>query len=200
MSFNILLSVLLGIGFGYFILPSGFLEYTGTIIDIGLCVLLFFVGMDLGRQKDFFQNIKELGYKMIFVPFGVIIGGVLGGIIGGMVLHIPLGEAAAVSSGLGWYTLSSIMLADYSNELSVLAFLVNVLREVIALIAIPFVAKHIGFIESVSMCGATAMDTSLPVLSKFTDSNTTVISFVTGVISTISVPVILPIILNILGG
>lgn len=197
LSFNILLSVLLGIGFGYFILPSEFLEYTGAVIDIGLCVLLLFVGIDLGRQKDLFQNIRYLGYKMIFVPIGVIIGGVMGGIIGGLIIGIPLNEAAAVSSGLGWYTLSSMILADYSNELSVLAFLANVLRELIALIAIPFVAKHIGFLESVSMCGATAMDTSLPVISKFTDTNTTIISFITGIVSTISVPIILPIILNI---
>jgi len=197
LSFNILLSVFLGIFFGYFVLPSEFLEYTGTIIDVGLCVLLFFVGIDLGKQKNLFQNIKDLGYKMIFVPIGVIIGGVVGGIIGGLILGIPLNEAAAVSSGLGWYTLSSMMLTEYSNELSVLAFLSNVLREMIALITIPFVAKHIGFLESVSMCGATAMDTSLPVISKFTDTDTTIIAFITGIISTISVPVILPIILNI---
>lgn len=197
MSLKILLSVAVGIGFGYFVLPSGFLEYTGTIIDIGLCVLLFFVGIDLGRQKDILQSVKEIGYKVIFVPTSVIIGGVIGGILGGVVLGIPLNEAGAVGAGLGWYTLSSMMLADYSTELSTLAFLTNVIREIIALIIIPFVAKYIGYLECVSICGATAMDTSLPVISKSTDSNTTIIAFITGVISTISVPIVLPIILNI---
>lgn len=187
----------MGIGFGYFILPSNFLDYTGIIIDIGLCMLLFFVGIDLGRQKDIFQNIRKTGYRVIFVPIGVIIGGIVGGIIGGGILGIPLNEAGAVGSGLGWYTLSAIMLADYSTELSTLAFLCNVIREVLSLIIIPFVAKYIGYLESVSICGATAMDTALPVISKSTDSETTVISFITGIISTISVPIILPIILSL---
>lgn len=197
MSLKILLSVAMGIGFGYFILPSSFLEYTGIIIDIGLCMLLFFVGIDLGRQKDILQNIKKIGYKVIFVPIGVIIGGVVGGMIGGGILGIPLNEAGAVGSGLGWYTLSAMMLADYSTELSTLAFICNVIREVIALIILPFVAKNIGYLESVSICGATAMDTALPLISKSTDSNTTVISFITGVIASLSVPIVLPIILNI---
>lgn len=196
MSLKTLLSISLGIGFGYFILPSSYLEYTGIIIDIGLCVLLFFVGIELGRRKDIILRIKKIGYKVLFIPIGVIIGGIVGGAIGGLILGIPLNESGAVGSGLGWYTLSSMMLADYSTELSTLAFLSNVVREVIALIMIPFVAKHIGFLEAVSICGATAMDTSLPIISKSTDSNTTIIAFISGVISTISVPILLPIVLN----
>lgn len=196
MSLRILLSISLGIGFGYFLLPTSFLEYTGNIIDIGLCILLFFVGIELGRQKDIILNIKDIGYKVLFVPAGVIIGGIVGGIIGGLILGIPLNDAGAVGSGLGWYTLSSMMLADYSTELSTLAFLSNVVREVIALVMIPFVAKHIGFLEAVSICGATAMDTSLPIIAKSTDSNTTIIAFISGMVSTISVPILLPIVLN----
>lgn len=197
MSLKILLSVALGIGFGYFLLPTSFLDHTGLIIDIGLCMLLFFVGMDLGKQKDILKNIKEIGYKVIFIPIGVIIGGVVGGMIGGGILGIPLNEAGAVGSGLGWYTLSAMMLSDYSTELSTLAFLCNVIREVLALVILPFVAKYIGYLESVSICGATAMDTALPIISKSTDSNTTIISFITGVIASVSVPIVLPIILSL---
>lgn len=196
MSIKILLSVLAGIATGYYIFPSNFLQYTDIIIDIGLCVLLFFVGIDIGRQKDVFSNIKTMGLKMLLVPFGIIVGGLLGGIISGVVLKMPINEAGAIGSGLGWYTLSSMMLANYSTELSALAFISNVIREVIALILVPFVAKYIGYLESVSICGATAMDTALPVISRATDSNTTIIAFISGVISTISVPLLLPIILK----
>ncbi|CCQ97581.1 conserved membrane hypothetical protein [[Clostridium] ultunense Esp] len=196
MSLKILLSIFAGIGLGYFFLPSNFLQYTDIVIDIGLCLLLFFVGIDIGRQKDIFSNIKTMGFKILLVPFGIIVGGILGGIFGGIVLSMPLSEAGAIGSGLGWYTLSSMMVVGYSTELSALAFLSNVIREVIALILVPFVAKHIGYIESISICGATAMDTALPVISKFTDSQTTIIAFISGLISTISVPIILPIILR----
>lgn len=196
MSLKILLSIFAGIGLGYFFLPSNFLQYTDIVIDIGLCLLLFFVGIDIGRQKDIFSNIKTMGFKILLVPFGIIVGGILGGIFGGIVLSMPLSEAGAIGSGLGWYTLSSMMVVGYSTELSALAFLSNVIREVIALILVPFVAKHIGYIESISICGATAMDTALPVISKSTDSQTTIIAFISGLISTISVPIILPIILR----
>ncbi|MCF6465656.1 lysine exporter LysO family protein [Clostridium sp. Cult2] len=197
MSLKILLSVLMGMGTGYYLLPSNFLQYTDIIIDIGLCILLFFVGIDIGKQKDVFSNIKTMGFKILLVPFGIILGGILGGALSGIILNMPLKEAAAVGSGLGWYTLSSMMLTNYSTELSTLAFLSNVIREVIALILVPFVAKYIGYLESVSICGATAMDTALPVISKATDSQTTIIAFISGIISTISVPVLLPIILKL---
>ena len=88
-----------------------------------------------------------------------------------------------------------MMIASYSTELSALAFLTNVVREVIALILVPIVAKYIGYLESVSICGATAMDTALPVISKATDSQTTIIAFISGIISTVSVPILLSIIL-----
>jgi len=195
LSLKILLSVVLGVGTGYFLLPSNFFQYTDIIIDIGLCILLFFVGIDIGKQKNVLKEIEKMGFKILFIPFGIIVGGIGGGVIGGIILKMPIQEAAAVGSGLGWYSLSSMMIASYSTELSAVAFLTNVVREVIALILVPIVAKYIGYIESVSICGATAMDTALPVISKATDSQTTIIAFISGIISTVSVPILLSIIL-----
>ena len=198
MSLKIFLSVILGTVIGYLFLPESIGSSIGIIIDIGLMVLLFFVGMDIGKQKDVFEKVKKMGFKILLVPFGVIVGSVVGGMVAGIVLRMPLNEAGAVGAGLGWYTLSStILLAENYVELSALAFLANVFREILALITIPLIAKYIGNLESVSAAGATAMDTSLPVISKSTDPQTTIIAFVTGVICTTSVPLILPIILKL---
>lgn len=197
MSLKILLSVILGIGTGYLFLPSSLFQYTDIIIDIGLCLLLFFVGIDIGKQKNIVSNIKEIGIRILLIPLAIIIGSIVGSIVSGIILKIPLNEAGAVGAGLGWYTLSSMMLANYSTELSALAFISNVIREIIALIIIPIVAKHMGPLESIATCGAPAMDTALPVISKATDSETTIIAFISGVICTMSVPVILPIILKL---
>lgn len=197
MSLKIFLAVLLGTGAGYFFLPDTFSSSIGVIIDIGLMLLLFFVGMDIGKQKDVFGKIKKMGLRILLVPFAVIIGSVVGSMIAGMLLKMPLNESGAIGAGLGWYTLSSTMLlADGYIELSALAFLSNVFREVIGLITIPLIAKYIGKLESVSAAGATAMDTSLPVISSSTDPHTTIIAFITGVICTTTVPIILPIILK----
>ena len=198
MSLKIFVAVFLGVGTGYFFLPAEFSDYIGTIIDIGLMVLLFFVGIDLGKQKDILDKIKKLGLKALLVPLGVIIGSVVGSMVVGIFLNMKINEAGAIGAGLGWYSLSStILLSDGYVELSALAFLSNVFREIIALIFIPLIAKYIGKLESVSTAGATAMDTSLPVISKSTDPQTTLIAFITGVTCTIAVPIVLPIILKI---
>lgn len=198
MSLKIFIAVILGTGVGYFFLPQNLSSSIGMVIDIGLMVLLFFVGIDIGKQKDVFVKIKKIGLKILFVPLAVIVGSVVGSIIAGILLKMPINEAGAVGAGLGWYTLSSTMLlADGYVELSALSFLANVFREIIALISIPLIAKYIGKLESLSAAGATAMDTSLPVISSSTDPQTTIIAFITGVICTTSVPIILPIILKL---
>lgn len=198
MSLRIFISVLLGIGVGYFFLPYTISSSMGIIIDIGLMILLFFVGMDIGKQKDVFGKIKKMGLRILLVPIAIIIGSVVGSILAGFLIKMPINEAGAVGAGLGWYTLSSTMLlADGYVELSALAFLSNVFREIIALITIPLIARYVGKLESVSTAGATAMDTSLPVISRATDPQTTIIAFITGVICTAAVPIILPIILKL---
>lgn len=198
MSLKIFLAVLLGTGVGYFFLPATISSSIGIIIDIGLMVLLFFVGMDIGKQKDVFQKIKKMGLRILLVPAAIIAGSIIGSMLAGLLLKMPINEAGAVGSGLGWYTLSSTMLlADGYIELSALAFLSNVFREIMALILIPIIAKYVGKIESLSTAGATAMDTSLPVISASTDPETAIIAFITGVICTTAVPIILPIILKL---
>lgn len=198
MSLKIFMAVLLGTGVGYFFLPPTISSSIGTIIDIGLMLLLFFVGMDIGKQKDVFEKIKKIGLRILLVPLAIIFGSIVGSMVAGLLLKMPINEAGAIGSGLGWYTLSSTMLlADGYVELSALAFLSNVFREIIALISIPLIAKYVGKLESLSTAGATAMDTSLPVISASTDPQTTIIAFITGVICTTAVPIILPIILKL---
>lgn len=197
MSFKIFLSVILGTITGYFFLPEAMASNMGIIIDIGLMILLFFVGIDIGKQKNILEKVKKMGIKVLLVPAAIIVGSVVGGMFAGYILKMPLNEGGAIGSGLGWYSLSSTMLlADGYVELSALAFLSNVFREVLGLISIPLIAKHLGKLETVAISGATAMDTSLPIISKYTDAETTIIAFVTGVICTASVPIILPIVLN----
>ena len=197
MSLKIFLSVILGTITGYFLLPGTMASNMGIVIDIGLMILLFFVGIDIGKQKDIFEKVKKMGLRILLVPIAIIVGSIVGGIFGAFLLKMPLNEGGAVGSGLGWYSLSStILLADGYVELSALAFLSNVFREVLGLVSIPLIAKYLGKLETVAISGATAMDTSLPVISKYTDAETTIIAFVTGVICTASVPIILPIVLN----
>ncbi|MCT4605245.1 MAG: lysine exporter LysO family protein [Marinisporobacter sp.] len=197
MSFKIIASVGIGIGVGYLFLSPDILQYTDIIIDIGLCILLFFVGIDMGRNKEAFSKIKKMGLKILLVPFMIGMGSILGSIVGGFLLNLPINESSAVGAGFGWYTLSSMMLMQYSSELSALAFISNVVREIIALISIPFIARYIGDLEAIAPAGATAMDTSLPIISNATNSKAAIIAFITGVILSSAVPVLVPILINL---
>ncbi len=198
MSLKIFFSIISGTALGYFFLPETISANMGIFVDLGLMILLFFVGIDIGKQKDTLNSLKEIGFKVLLVPSAIILGSIVGGGLGGYLLKMPINEGGAVGSGLGWYSLSStILLASDYVELSALAFLSNVFREIFGLITIPFIAKHIGKLETIAVSGATSMDTSLPVISRSTDPETAIIAFITGVICTASVPIILPIVLNL---
>lgn len=197
MSLSILITVALGILAGLFVFPDAFAQHIGIVIDLGLCLLLFFVGIDIGRNKNIINQIKSNGYKILLIPFSVALGSIAGSILGGFALGLPINESGAIGAGFGWYTLSAIELSKYSAETGALAFITNVCREVIALISIPYIAKHLGKLEAIAPAGATAMDTSLPVISKATDSNTAVISFITGAVLSTLVPILVPLIISI---
>ncbi|MFZ5351152.1 MAG: lysine exporter LysO family protein [Bacillota bacterium] len=197
MSINIIIAVIAGLGFGLFIFPVELSEYIGIIIDFGLCLLLFFVGMDIGRNKDVLKQIKINGVKVLLVPLMVALGSITGSVAAGFIVGLPVNESSAIGAGFGWYSLSAIELAKYNAQTSALAFITNVCREIIALMSIPYIAKYIGKFESIAPAGATAMDTSLPVISRATDGNTAVISFITGVVLSLLVPILVPLFIAI---
>lgn len=196
MTIKIIAAVILGILSGKFFIRES-LPILSTLMDGGLCALLFFVGIDIGKNKDVMKQIKEIGLKAISTPLMVGIGSIVGAMVGGSLLGYSLKDAGAIGAGFGWYSLSAIIIAPYSSELSALAFMSNVSREVLAIITIPLVAKYVGYNEAVAPAGATAMDTTLPIISKCTDGKTAIISFVTGLILSVLVPVLVPIFIGL---
>ncbi|MGL4988597.1 MAG: lysine exporter LysO family protein [Cetobacterium sp.] len=194
---GILISILVGIIVGLFFNHPFLGTYSNSFIDLGLCLLLFFVGIDIGNNSNIFESLKKYGKKIWFLPISTIIGSLLGGLLGSIILSLPIGEGLAIASGLGWYSLSAIELSKISAELGSIAFLSNVFREVLAILTIPTIAKSIGGFESISVAGATAMDTLLPIINKSNSSEISVISFFSGVVLTISVPILVTSIVNI---
>jgi uncharacterized membrane protein YbjE (DUF340 family) len=195
MTIIILLAVALGIATGYTVFPSDLYYITDYIMDIGLCLLLLFVGIDIGKQKNIVNEIKEMGVTILVIPILIGLGSIVGAMIGGLLLGMPFNESGSVGAGFGWYSLAPVILSDYSSSLSAVAFLSNLIREVLAIITVPFIAKYIGYIEAVAPGGATSMDTTLPIITKYTDSKTAVLAFISGVVLSTLVPIIVPIII-----
>lgn len=202
--FTLLISlfVMLGISIGYITMGrkiGDFLEFKemlGKAISIELSVLLIFVGLDMGFQRDALSNIKEVGPRIFIIPLSIIIGTFLGAILTSFILPIGTKESLAIGAGFGWYSLAPaiMMNAGYVTEASI-SFLHNVMREVFSLLLIPLVAKKIGYVETVALPGAAAMDVTLPIVSKSTCGRAVVYSFISGMILSAAVPILVPLFL-----
>ena len=177
---------------GRFLLPDAAVAHCGTVIRWGLYLLLFLVGLDMGRQGSLIRDIRAAGLRVLLVPLAVMAGTfAVTALVG---LFLPLGpkDCVAAAAGFGWYSLAPTLLAPYSLSVSAVAFLSNVMREIFAIITIPIVAKYVGYVECASLPGAAAMDTVLPVVVGATHERITIYSFTSGVVLSLAVPLLVP--------
>lgn len=199
MSIIIVLSIIGGGALGYFIIPSDIIGIFDLLIPVGLSILMFLCGIDLGKQGDIFKRIKNIGIKAFALPVLCVFGSIIGGFVSGFLISSlnPV-EGVVAASGLGWYTLAPFYVEPHNLELSAITFLTNVMREFFGLIIIPIVAKKIGYLETSVVAGAPAMDVCLPVIEKSTNAEITICSFMIGVILSAVVPVLMPFVVTFL--
>ena len=197
MSKGIVISIITGILAGFFFLTDAYLGIVDIAVTCTLMLLAITVGIDFGMQDNLVSEIIKEGPGLLLIPIAMIIGSLIMGACTALILPYNLGETLAVSAGLGWYSLVPAMLLKYSTELSAVSFLHNVLRETLGIILIPVVAKKLGFMESLSLPGAGCMDVCLPIIRRSTTPKIAVYAFVTGVLLTLTIPVILTAIMNI---
>ena len=189
-------AVIIGMLLGYFT-KSHFEFDIGLVIQFGLYFLLFFIGIDIGKNENIIGDLKKLNKKVLFLPFITIFSSLAGGAVASIFLSLTMPETIVVSAGMGWYSFSAIELSKVSVELGGIAFLSNIFRELLAIIFIPIIAKKVGALESVSVAGATAMDSVLPIINRSTSAEISIISFYSGLVISIVVPILIPILVNI---
>ena len=189
-------AVIVGILLGYF--TKSYINFDiSLLIQFGLYLLLFFIGIDIGKNDNILNDLKKLNKKVLFLPFITIISSLAGGAVASILLSLSVRESVAVSAGMGWYSFSAIELSKVSVELGGIAFLSNIFRELLAIFLIPVIAKKIGSFESVSVAGATAMDSVLPIINRSNPAEISIISFYSGLVISIIVPILIPILVNI---
>lgn len=193
----IVAAVVAGMLAGRFLIPKSVVAYCGDVISFGLYLILFLVGLDMGRQGTVLRDIKAAGFKVLLVPLAVVVGTFGAAALAGLFLPLGVKDSVAAAAGFGWYSLAPTLLAPYSLSVSAVAFLSNVMREILAIIFIPVVARHVGFVEAVALPGAAAMDTVLPVVVGSTSERIAIYSFASGVILSLAVPILVPAIIAI---
>ena len=64
----IVFTVALGMVLGHFVLPDALAVHCGQIIQLGLYLLLFLVGLDLGRQEGMLSSVRQAGLRVVLAP------------------------------------------------------------------------------------------------------------------------------------
>ncbi len=179
----------------YELLPDFFTENDYSLY--ALYFLMFLVGIGIGSNKKSLELIKAVNFKIILVPLSVITGTYIGVSVFALIQdQLSLIDSLAIGSGFGYYSLSSVLISEVSGDtLGVIALLSNITREIITLLLTPVFARYFGKLAPISSGGATAMDTTLPVITKFIGSDYAIISVFSGVVLTILVPFLIAIIL-----
>lgn len=198
MIYLIIGTVLAGILAGRYIIPANITPLLDNAVTYALALMVFGVGIDIGRNRKALNSLKALGWRVLFVPLAIAGGSLVGAAIATIVLNMPLKEVLAVGAGLGWYSLSGVLIAQlYSVELGAIAFLANVFREMMAFILIPILVGYVGKLAAIAPGGATTMDSTLPLITKVTDSQTALIAFMSGFVLTALIPFLIPFLLTL---
>ncbi|MBC8570159.1 lysine exporter LysO family protein [Zongyangia hominis] len=159
--------------------------------DVLLNLLLLSVGITVGANKLIFRKLKEFNLRVLYIPLGIIAGSLLFGTAAGLLMGLPLNTSSAISSGLGWYSLSGIMLKDLAGaQIGTMTFLSNIFREIFSFILIPLIATRLGPYTAIAPAAATSEDTTLPILMKYTSEEVAVIAVINGVICSTAVPIL----------
>lgn len=162
-----------------------------------LYVLLFLAGMSVGFDLHAFRIIQELKGVILVVPLAAVLGTVFGSMFASVLVpNLALLDAVAVGCGLGYYSLSSTIISqEVGPVLGSVALLSNIMREVTCLVFTPAMVRFFGLLGPVFAGGATSNDSSLPVIAKFCGERYAIIAIFTGVVLTLAVPFLVPLVL-----
>ena len=187
----VLASLTIGTLVGHFLSPD-----FGNAYELMLHVLIFLIGMDLGLNFNA-KELRKVGGKALVLPFLTLTGSILGGLLAALVLGIEPRWGLAIGAGCGWYSLTGPIIAQYSAVYGAVSFLGNLMREILTIMFYPIAIRKIDPEKAVVIGGATTMDTTLPIITKFGGREVALVAFVHGFILTAVVPFLVPLILSL---
>ncbi len=163
-------------------------DWIDTASKWSLFFLLFLIGIQLRNSGLTIRQILINKHGMI-IALTIVLTSWLGGIISALLLDIPLNKGLAMASGFGWYSLSGILMGDaYGPVYGGASFMIELLRELFALITIPILIRRIPC-TAIGYAGATAMDFTLPVIQSTGGIRCVPVAIVSGFILSLLVPV-----------
>lgn len=158
-----------------------------------LLFLILLVGVDLA-QVAFTR--KTFTLKMFSIPLLVVFASFIGAIMAAFIMDQPIFTALALGSGFGWFTLSGVMVGDKLGQaFGSIALLTDLFRELIAIILLYTIGKQAQNV-SIGVAGATALDSTLPIIRQACAKEAISLAIVSGFILTVLSPILISLFLS----
>ena len=177
-------------------LPDVVIENDITVYVLYL--LKFQVGLSIGSDKKLKDILGSIRPKLLLVPFATIAGTlVFSALVSLLLTQWSVFDCLAVGSGFAYYSLSSILITQLkesslgvqlATELGTIALMANIMREIMALLGAPLFVKYFGRLSPICAGGATTMDTTLPIITRYSGKDLVFISIFHGIIVDFTVP------------
>jgi uncharacterized membrane protein YbjE (DUF340 family) len=190
-----ILAIVIGAVFGL-LKPNLAIKHDQLIYWLMLCLILG-IGIDIGQSREELSLVKTVGWLGLIVPLGALTGSLIGSFMFGLITGMSPIVSMAIGAGSGFYSVTAPLVAQVAgNQYGALALITNFLRETLTIIFLPIIALRFRHPALVTLGGATTMDTTLPVIMRSLGSKAAMIGLVQGILLSLFVPIILPIILN----
>ena len=163
-----------------------------------LYALMLQVGIGIGSDSRLKEILRTLSPRLLFLPLATIVGTLVATLgVSFLLSRWSAAEVLAVGSGMGYYSLSSILVTSLKEqsigvvaaaELGTIALMANIFREMMTLIFAPLMVRWFSPLGPISAGGATTMDVTLPVITRISGKEWVFVSIVHGIVVDFSVP------------
>jgi uncharacterized membrane protein YbjE (DUF340 family) len=191
---------------GFFVLGC-LLGWSGTLPDVilennitiyVLYLLMFLVGLSIGSDEKLKQVLSGIRPQLLLLPLSTIIGTLSFTALASLFISKwSVFDCLAVGSGFAYYSLSSILVTEMktaslgiqlATELGTIALMANIIREIFALLGAPLFVRYFGRLAPICAGGATTMDTTLPVITRYAGKDLVFVSILHGILVDLTVP------------
>jgi uncharacterized membrane protein YbjE (DUF340 family) len=150
-----------------------------------LYVLIFMVGVDMVGVK---LGLVWRSPQVLAIPGLVVVGSLVGGVIASFSVGEDIKTALALASGFGWFTLSGVLVSSkLGASYGAIALMTDLFRELIAIVLLYTSGTRFSR-ACIGASGATALDSTLPIIKQTCAPASFPIALVSGFILTLLAP------------
>ncbi|MCM1029523.1 MAG: lysine exporter LysO family protein [Pseudoflavonifractor sp.] len=171
-------------------------EWAGLLLQI----LIALVGLSTGSNPELTSIFRHPGASFraaLVTPIVALAATLAAGALMGLLFPTGPADSALAVSGMGYYSLSSMIISDLRAEaiggpaamtVAAIALMSNIVREIFSLLILPLVGSRLGLYGATAMTGVTSIDVTLPTLVSVFGAPAVAASLINGIILEVSTP------------